>query len=417
MHRIIGIIIAHGYLIFACGFVSAQSNISDTGISLHNSQGSDQQNLADQTASEVMVFGKSKKYVKRGTTVVFLTGSPREIGYAHGKLLSREIREVNEPFFESFNRLDTIAQAKWMEAAKKLEEHIPEEYVEEIHGIAEGSGLDYNKVLFLNTLTTLSEANACFAFSFRGKDARILTGRQIDSSSHMYKKMILYIVKPRNGSGFAAMLNPGWIDGETGMNEKGVTVSQNNIGIRQKVLDVMPITHLTRHMLQYSKTPDDVEKVLSEQRAFPARLVFVSSSEGAYVFEIANDEKAKIGMRDGFLAVSNHARQIPSRDISSNSRKRLDFANNFLSKHKDSMNIEKAIALLRSSRISSSWRNGFQNRQSFLFSPNTLDFWIAIPPKSNSKPASYGPYVGFNLLYELYGTGQIPHPVSFPARN
>ena len=53
--------------------------------------------------------------------------------------------------------------------------------------------------------------------------------------------MILFIVKPERGFGFAAILNPGWVDGETGVNEKGITVSQNNIGIKQDDWNVTPI--------------------------------------------------------------------------------------------------------------------------------------------------------------------------------
>ena len=45
------------------------------------------------------------------------------------------------------------------------------------------------------------------------------------------KDIILYIIKPQKGYGFAAILNPGWVDGESGMNENGITVSQNNINI------------------------------------------------------------------------------------------------------------------------------------------------------------------------------------------
>jgi hypothetical protein len=32
-----------------------------------------------------------------------------------------------------------------------------------------------------------------------------------------------------------------------------------------------------------------------------------------------------------------------------------------------------------------------------------------------NRPASYGPYVGFNLRHELYGTGDEPIPKTFPA--
>ena len=45
----------------------------------------------------------------------------------------------------------------------------------------------------------------------------------------------------------------------------------------------------------------------------------------------------------------------------------------------------------------------------------TLDFWIAIPAESDYIPASYGPYVGFNLRQELYGSRKEANPEAFPA--
>jgi hypothetical protein len=283
-------------------------------------------------------------------------------------------------------------------------------------GIADGSGIDYDKILFLNTMTTISQQSKCFAFSFRQSDSKIITVRQVDndSKSILYKKMILYIIKPQKGYGFAVFLNPGWVSGETGMNENGVTVSENNINIKQTEWDVMPINHLSRTALQYSESIEDVGRFLGEQKVYPARLLFISSKKEASFFEMANREMARINMKDGYLAMANHACTIPFKNITSPSTKRLDFGNQFLKENLENMDIEKAIELVRTSRISWRWNPFVHNRQSIIFSPTILDFWIAKPPNSNYTPASYGPYIGFNLWQELYGTGHEPNPKSFP---
>jgi hypothetical protein len=259
--------------------------------------------------------------------------------------------------------------------------------------------------------------NRCFAFAFRETNSKIVTFRQIDNDpkSPLYKNMILYIIKPQKGYGFAAILNPGWVDGESGMNEKGMTVSQNNILIRPTEWEIMPITLLSRQMLQYSKNIDEAEQLLEKQEAFPARLLFVSSKLSASIFEIANKEKARIDMKNGYLALANHACLIPSKNVKSPSTRRLDFGNEFLQENSGKMDKKKALELVRSSRISWRWNLGVHNRQSLIFSPSDLDFWIAIPPDSNHTPASHGPYIGFNLRCELYGSGDEPNPKSFPA--
>ncbi len=129
------------------------------------------------------------------------------------------------------------------------------------------------------------------------------------------------------------------------MNEKGITVSQNNIGIKQDIWNITPITHLSRLMLQYSETLDDVERLLDQQQAYPARLIFASNSETAAVFEFANKEKARIDMKGYFLAVSNHARKILSRQLGGTSGKRLSFANEFLSNQMNNLTMERRTFL------------------------------------------------------------------------
>ena len=354
--------------------------------------------------SEIIKFRKSKKIIKNGITVVYLSGSPYEIGFGHGKLCKEEILQAHEYHFSQYDNPKSSKDAiNWVKIAKEVEKQIPEEYIEEMRGIGDGSGIGYDKILFINLLTTVARKDGCFAFAYKDKNSNIHVIRQIDIriTQELWKKMILFVVKPRNGNRFAAFLNPGWVDGETGMNDKGLYISQNAIHIRQSKWKIMPITHLTRYMLQYADTINDVNKILNEQKAFPVKLLFVASKERAAVFEIANDEKARIDMESRFLALSNHARLLPSRHILKNSQKRLNYANIYLKKNIASMNMDKALQLVKNSRISAFWRNGAQNRQSFVFSPGTLDFFIALPPKSMIGPASHKPYVKFNLLDEL----------------
>jgi hypothetical protein len=325
--------------------------------------------------------------------------------------------DANQYCWDAYDKLKNTPDGKWLPLSRSLERYIPEEYIAEMKGIADGAGIEYEKILFLNTLVTISEHSKCFAFSFRQTESNIITVRQIDISNRipLWKKMILYIIKPQTGYAFAALLNPGWVSGETGMNEKGITVSENNITIKQDRWDVMPIDQLSRKLLQYSTSIDDVGAILKKQKSYPARLIFASSKKNASIFEFANQEIARINMTNGYLAMANHACNIPSKNITLHSAKRLDFANQFLKENLEVMDIEKAIELVRTSRISWRWNPVVHNRQSIIFSPTTLDFWIAIPPESDYVPASYGPYVGFNLLQELYGTGHEPNPASFHA--
>ena len=152
------------------------------------------QDLLNQPIEEVGHYKSSKKYKRAGITVVYLTGSPYEIGLAHGKLCREEILEINKPLFELYHGMTEEQKHYWLSKAEKLEKQIPAEYIEELHGIADGSQLSYNMILFLNTLSTISEDRGCFAFAYIDKKSRIITFRQADLSTRisLYKKMLLY---------------------------------------------------------------------------------------------------------------------------------------------------------------------------------------------------------------------------------
>ena len=54
------------------------------------------QELLNRPIEETAHFHQSKKYIKHGVTVVYLTGTPYEIGFAHGKLCKNEIMAANQ---------------------------------------------------------------------------------------------------------------------------------------------------------------------------------------------------------------------------------------------------------------------------------------------------------------------------------
>jgi hypothetical protein len=182
----------------------AISSISGCGPPRINSQA-----MLNQPKKLIEHYNFSKKYIKSGITVVYLTGSPYEIGLAHGKLCKNEILTTNKAYLDLYEKLSLDPQNKWLEVSKKLENRIPEEYLEEMRGIADGSEIEYEKILYINTLTTISMGNKCYAFAFIEGNSRIITVRQIDddTKSDLYKNMILYIIKPQKGYGFAAILD------------------------------------------------------------------------------------------------------------------------------------------------------------------------------------------------------------------
>jgi len=369
--------------------------------------------------TDAVTFGESRRYRAGDIKVVVLKGSPFEIGYAHGKLLKQEIEERMKYFLyliKSKSLGTDIGINIMMKRAKTIEKKIPGEYVEELRGISAGADVDYGTLLTINVLATTGYNFGCTSFAFKARDSKITCSRQFDwPGPDLFYGMVLFIIKPDNGFGFACIDMPGFVSAYTGINENGITVATHYLpGIRQNIWNVLPRTIMKRHLLQYSKTIDDVGKKLEKANTQSVGMLFISSKKGAAVFELANDMIERIDMKDRYLVLSNHGRIIRSK-VAPDSVDRLTYATRYLEEHIDSMNIEKAITSNRSSLIARS-RYGNQNKHSVIFSPQDLNFWVAMAPEPQLVPACFGPYIGFNLLHELYGSGQRPHPPSFPEK-
>ena len=109
--------------------------------------------------------------------VLRLSGSAKDRGYAHGQQMSSLIKSFyttllstsllpylnrNQPDIASYlHNYDPVLHPEYgadqfslmllRESAASLEKSIPQEYIDEMHGIADGSGMDYKDILVLNT--------------------------------------------------------------------------------------------------------------------------------------------------------------------------------------------------------------------------------------------------------------------------
>ncbi len=420
-----------GRLFFVAFMLIVSACVSKESIVIPPAKPFDHPQLSNLSAQEIqangdtIIFGKNKKYTNDNIKIVYLQGSPFEIGYAHGKLMKNEI-EDHVKFWLHYGKLRFLGTNYGInllkERAKEVEQHIPSEYLEELHGISVGSNLDYDTLLGINAMSTTAYSfggHGCTSFAFKDQQSNIVRSRNLDwptgSTRDFFSGETVYIVKPDSGFGFISVNRPGWIDAMTAMNEMGLTFGDHGlVGFRQKTWNKIPQNFLHRKVIQYSRTIDDAEEQVKQHKPYTIALFLVSSKSDAAVFEMANDKFARIDMEDGYLALSNHARELHSRKWD-DTIDRLDLANEYLKRNLESMNIEKAVYLNRTQPISRSEYGG-RNRHSVIFSSNELNFWIAKPKEPEEIPACYGTYTGFNLLKELYGQGHDPDPPFFPAK-
>lgn len=263
------------------------------------------------TVGEKTGFIKIKngiRYDLNGWTYVSIKGDPKERGYAYGKLLKEDMKEVRRI-------LDFVIYTdygvKWeffIEATKKyfcpkIQEAFPEFY-EEMEGFAEGANLTIQEVVAWNNFFTLTEGwwanmpeeeviavrgtnkpasgasregggaqERCSAFIAVGDwtaDGKIVCAHN-NFSNFVDGQLARYVVdiKPTKGNRIMMMGFPGWIWSGTDffVTSAGILGTETTIGGFVAYENNIPISCRIRNAMQYGNSLDDYEKMLLDENS------------------------------------------------------------------------------------------------------------------------------------------------------
>lgn len=88
------------------------------------------------------------------------------------------MKHYAEPEYDE-GRFSTLLM---LESARNMEQYIPEDYVQEMHGVADGSGVPYDEILVLNTFTDTMLGFRSMTFFIRAIQAPAIVRLEFDAS-------------------------------------------------------------------------------------------------------------------------------------------------------------------------------------------------------------------------------------------
>ena len=221
-------------------------------------------------------------------TVLYLKGTPYEMGFAHGRLCAGEIRclaaQVIPRMIAGLDTTPEKVDAVWA----LYEKHLRPEYLEELRGMADGSGVSLPEIRRIHAIPDISEWHCTF-FAAAGKATRtgdLLQIRALDYETRAgiqrYPALIVY--RPNDGVPF---VNVGWL-GEagmvTGMNADGIAMSEIGDDWDKKTdsFDGRPLNFVMRDSVQFGRTLDEaVDLVRSGPRTTSLLYCLSSAKDGA----------------------------------------------------------------------------------------------------------------------------------------
>jgi|SRR5665213_1917565 len=257
-------------------------------------------------------LGKSWTGGREGLTVVYLKGSPLEIGYADGTLMQEKMHTLENGFMKM---IQGYVPKHWvMELLKNyvlwrnrhLSDFIPEDYRLEIYATTLGcpdihpeEGNFYNRLLNYHAAHDVSymmidnpfiSARAgCTAFGAWGNatvNGHLITGRNFDweAAEVFSTNRVVEMFEPDGGIPFISLSWAGMAGVVSGMNRAGVSVTINGAPSKLPNDIATPVAIVAREILQNAHNLDESLKILRDAKVFVSTIWLIGSrADGKFV--------------------------------------------------------------------------------------------------------------------------------------
>lgn len=267
---------------------------------------------------------------KDGLRIVNLEGSPYEIGLQHGKLLKDDIRRIYKIYLKDLvydtwikeyailGKGGKLAYSNPRKAmakfAKNLEKDIPEEYIQEMKGIADGAEIPYIEVLNMNSHIDYFAilCSTIIATGPASKDGKLVEARNLDWAQgglrDLDKFSTVFVVKPENGHSFVSVFYPGLVGALTSVNDAKVTSELNFSMAKKNDRNGTPALLLMRKVVQYGGTLDEAEKILRDAPRLAGYNITIADGKtnDARLIEITAGVVDTLSPFEGKMVSTNH---------------------------------------------------------------------------------------------------------------
>jgi len=219
---------------------------------------------AQQVNGRTYMLGEGADAVR----VIEVWGAPYEMGYAHGYLVREELKDYYATFFGIIKGTMNVSDEQLDQAWEVMSRHLPEEFKEEMRGLAAGANVPERWVHWMHIIPDLSWIQ-CSYYAAWGKavpDDHLYQIRALDywTEAHVQDKPAIILWRPAKGHPFVSASWIGFIGVVSGMNAESIAISEigDGFGDDQKQLDAEPWVFMARRVLQYTDNLDDAVAVV-----------------------------------------------------------------------------------------------------------------------------------------------------------
>ena len=342
-----------------------------------------------------------------GTLVLFMKGTPREMGHQHGTLMKRQVRDLVKRVLYGVGVGSSFEKGSWFfgdieGAVARVQPYVDRKYLDEMDALAAAAGVHPQESRLANFFPEMFH---CTGFSLFGKatvGGRMYHGRVLDymRGVGLEQNAVVMVYQPTDGR--YAWVNVGYA-GFTGtvtaMNEKGISIGEMGGGGYGN-WDGKPMAQLLREVMERSSTLDQAVEIMRKGPRTCEYYYVISDAKNKSAVGIASTHDKFEVIRPG----ESHPRlehAIEDAVLMSADDRYQELARRVKAGY-GKFDADSARALMTRPVCMTS------NIQSVLFAPETLDFWVANADSTNV--ASHARYTKYNLRELLDSEPPAPPP-------
>jgi hypothetical protein len=307
--------------------------------------------------------------IVNGVKILHLSGTNYEMGYQHGSLLKEETQQNLRAFLDySDVEYDTLIYT-W----NIMKEYIPQEYIEEYQGIADGAGIPFDDIV-VGYMTIVWSDMACFGISAWGsatKDGRLYHTRSLDynigikdpiSGKLAHENSVLIIRNPDNGFASISPSVAGTMHFGGGFNEEGIGIGMQVCWSKDYTLHGIPAKIRTQMVLDHASSAQEAIDILTNNRTLgwnfvisdakiPIGYAVETSANYSYVGTFDNSVESN----EPFWGIENVVRRTNffiGKELASYQREHYD-TSSFMSMIRLILNIDPFFAIWKSYQVMS----------------------------------------------------------------
>jgi hypothetical protein len=364
---------------------------------------------------EVISKAKLEYTADNRIRVLYVRGTSYERGYQHGVLLRKEIQDNLGEMYR--NAIKTYRYEELFEEVyERMRPFMPEEYVQEMHGLAHGAKVPLKLIHYLHILPEMTEwggkkrlrqilhdmmrgaiVPSCSNLACNDSatpDKGHLAVRILDWGLHKVSKLheypLIIVSVPDKGIPSANITWVGFVGAVSGMNAEGITLGEMGNGdTPNETLRGKPMPFLLRDIMTHASSLADVRQLISSSPG--------TCSYG-YLMTDGKTGESELYVRDPdrFLVfkpgqdLADYRKNLPGIEDIVYAGHFDDKMHQLLSKHRGNLTPE---LLMQEIIPEIAMKSNFQN---VVYQPKVLTFWVS-SAASKDKPAWTQPYTYFDF--------------------